>query len=261
MAAATTVPRTNLPTGFYFAGRHRVNPSSTGYQAGKTKSQVRFTPKAQRPLTNGGDKSNQGLDVAGFDPYWGDPDSSNWYPSARPLKQYRLRGSSSSLGTYVSTDDIPGASSHSSDGKEHCRLCPKSNLSIGVPFKMIGKNEEGINKDLPTDATASYDDAGCRVCDPTRGPVLNQLDVGPTHGRGSVMSFSGGAKLKSAVTTVNKNYYQTHSSYMRARGKDYVSNAVVHKVPGIEYNKQTSGGSEIVWPATMQQVVLPSRPS
>ena len=125
---------------------------------------------------------------------------------------------------------------------------------------MIGKNEEGINKDLPTAATASYDDAGCRVCDPTRGPVLNQLDVGPTHGRGSIMSFSGGAKLKSGVTTVNKNYYQTHSSYMRARGKDYISNAIVHKVPGIEYNKATAGGSEIVWPVTMQKVELAESP-
>jgi hypothetical protein len=260
MAAATTVPRTNLPTGFNFSGRHRVNPSSTGYQAGKTKSQVKFIPKRQRPLTNGGDKSNHGLYVAGFDTYWGDPSSNNWYPSARPLKQYRLRGTSSSLGTYVSTDDVPSSSSYIVDGENQCNFCPKSNLSIGVPFKMIGKNEKGINKDLPTDATASYDDAGCRVCDPTRGPVLNQLNVGPTHGRGSVMSFSGGARLRSGVTTVSKNYYQTHSSYMRSRGKDYVSNAIVHKVPGIEYNQKTNGGSEIVWPVTMQKVELAESP-
>ena len=74
------------------------------------------------------------------------------------------------------------------------------------------------------------------------------------------MSFSGAAKLKSAVTTVNRNFYQSHSSYLKARGKNYDSNAIVHPLPGIEYNKATTGGSEIIWPEKMQKVDLAESP-
>ena len=270
MATVATAPRTNLPVGFFFGGRRRTSPSSTGYQAGKPKSQVRFIPKRQTPLGNGGVDFNQGLNnIEGYDLIWGPYTSANppivdgeaitdtnWYPSARPLKQYRLTGSSQTLGTSVSTDDT-----------YVCGLCPDGRKGIGSPFKMLGKNEKGINPELKPAATASYtiepfgnEERQCLVCDPTRGPVLNQLNVGPTHGRGSVMSFGGAAKLRSAVTTVNKNYYQSNSSYLKARGKDYDSNAIVHKIPGIEYNKQTSGGSEIVWPEKMQKVELVESP-
>ena len=260
MTTATTAPRTNLPGGFFFSGRHRTRPSSTGYQAGKTKSQVQFLPKMQKPLGNGGPNFNNGFQTAGFDTLWGEPSETNWYPSARPLKQYRYEGNSNAVGTYVSTDDIPNVSSKSSDGKTHCKLCPKAAFSIGSPFKMIGKNNDGINTEVKSASTASYDGDGCLVCDPTRGPVLNQLNIGPTHGIGSVMSFSGAAKLKSAVTTVSKNFYQSHSSYLKARGKNYDSNAIVHPLPGIEYNKSTTGGSEIIWPEKMQKVDLAESP-
>jgi hypothetical protein len=260
MASAITSPRTNLPVGFNFSGRGRTAPPRIGYQSGKTKSQVQFLPKMQTPIGNGGNNSNNGLNEAGYDIMWGEPSETNWYPSARPLKQHRYRGSSNAVGTYVSTDDIPNLSSQKLDGKTSCKLCPRSAFNIGRPFKMIGKDNDGINKELKSPATANYDSNNCLVCDPTRGPVLNQITVGPTHGKGSVISFSGAAKLKSGVTLLSKNYYPSHISYMKARGKNYDSNAIVHKISGIEYNKATPGGSEIVWPEKPQKVGLAESP-
>ena len=253
MATVGTAPRTNLPVGFFFGGRHRTSPSSTGYQAGKTKSQVRFIPKGQPPLGNGGIDFNQGLDnIEGYNLIWGPYTSANppivngqaiadtnWYPSSRPLKQYRLTGSSQTLGTSVSTDDTYA-----------CGLCPDGRKGIGRAFKMLGKNENGINPDLKPAATASYtiepfgnEKRNCLVCDPTRGPVLNQLNVGPTHGRGSVISFGGGAKLKICCDhSEYKSYYQSNSSYLTVQRQGLLQqcNLVVHQIPGIEYNKSDS---------------------
>ena len=96
---------------------------------------------------------------------------------------------------------------------------------------MLGRNEDGSSKDV------TIGDNGCYLCNPTSGAVVNQTGVKPKRQRGNIMSFSGAAKLNSAVTTVNKNYYQSYSSYLRERGKNYDSNSIVHQVPGIQYNK------------------------
>jgi hypothetical protein len=54
------------------------------------------------------------------------------YPSARPLHIYRKQGVSNSLNT---TQSFPS----------NCQPCSTSTI-VGVPFKMIGKNDKGENK-------------------------------------------------------------------------------------------------------------------
>jgi hypothetical protein len=107
-------------------------------------------------------------------------------------------------------------------------------------------------------------DNGCYLCNPTSGAVVNQTGIKPKQQRGTIMSFSGAAKLNSAVTTVSKNFHQNYSSYLRTRGKNYDSNSIVHQVPGIQYNKpvydvysDAPTGSEIVWPEKTQTITEP----
>ena len=249
---STQENRTNLPIGFNFSGLRRTKPSRIGYKAGKKYTQAQFVPKLQRPLSNGGKDANNGLmnDEYGYD--WGNP-LPYWYPSARPLKQYRLNGTSNAIGTYTNSSKVM-----TNSGEDICYHCPRSSITIGAPFKMIGKNHNGMNKEL------KYDSNGCLLCNPTSGALINQIGVAPKHEKGSIISFSGAAKLNSAVTTLNKNYYQSYASFRHARGKDYKSNLIVHQIPGIQYNKPiysidntTPIGSEIIWPDKQQQITEP----
>ena len=267
---------TNLPTGFHFNGRGRTAPPRIGYRANKGRTQAQFVPKQQRPLSNGGVNSNNGLEsnpyptasdlednaeeTAAYSYDWGNPyqitpsaDGSGpfWYPSARPLKQWRLSGT---------TNAIPTSSTTSSSDvlSRRCAGCRRSGVIIGQPYKMLGKNEDGTSKDV------KIGDNGCYLCNPTSGAVVNQPGIKPKQQRGTIMSFSGAAKLNSAVTTVSKNFHQNYSSYLRTRGKNYDSNSIVHQVPGIQYNKLIQGpdpaapvGSEIVWPEKPQTITEP----
>jgi len=267
---------TNLPIGFNFNGRGRTAPPRIGYRADKGRTQAQFVPKLQRPLSNGGVDANSGLNPNWFpstnalgdsahetESYsydWGNPyqilptpggSGPFWYPSARPLKQWRLSGT---------TNAIPTSSTTSSSDvlERRCAGCRRSGVIIGQPYKMLGRNEDGSSKDV------TIGDNGCYLCDPTSGAVVNQTGIRPKRQRGTIMSFSGAAKLNSAVTTVNKNYYQSYSSYLRQRGKNYDSNSIVHQVPGIQYNKPVYDvysdapiGSEIVWPEKPQTITEP----
>ena len=64
-----------------------------------------------------------------------------------------------------------------------------SNFIIGSEFKMLGKNGTSTTRDA----------SNCLLCDNTRGPVGSK--------KGDLMSFSGGARLRTATTNMDKKYY------------------------------------------------------
>jgi hypothetical protein len=115
----------------------------------------------------------------------------------------------------------------------NCDNC-SSNYTIGTEFKMLGK----YISPSALDVNGSRDASGCRSVDNTRGPV-------GTKGTGSIISFSGGAKIKSAVTLVNKKYYANNSSYLKSRNMDYNNNTFITKLPGVTYY---DGSGKFIWP-------------
>ena len=116
----------HLPNNMHFGGINRL------YDTGKSPYQITYSPKNQRPFSNG---DNQGLEQDSLE--------GTWYPSCRPLKQWRKRGTTTSLPTNVSEDPC----------------CLNSQVGVGSSFKMLGKNEYGKND--------------CKGCDPTKGTVIN----------------------------------------------------------------------------------------
>ena len=117
--------------------------------------------------------------------------NTRYYPVNRPMKHYRKQGIQTAINTYV-------------DSNHPCNTTCSSNKQIGIPFKLLAKNENGETKTCCTD---------------TRGPIgPNGFTVSNT---GNVMSFSGNAKLKSAIQPKNKLYYSESYSYLRSRGNTY----------------------------------------
>ena len=137
----------------------------------------------------------------------------SWYPSAHPLKIWRKTGAKQHLGTYVSDVQIP------------CNKCKPIHTSVGLPFKMLGKNPNGVNK-----LNSVTTDDSCNLCDPTKGPVGTN---------------SAGAKIRSAITLLHKNYYTSNLSYLKGRCKTYNTNIVLSQEPGITYFKD----GKYVWPS------------
>ena len=136
-----------------------------------------------------------------------------WYPTAHPLKIWRKTGAKQHLGTSNINNSIP------------CVKCKPINTSVGLPFKMLGKSANGINK-LNNVTTED----SCNLCDPTKGPVGTN---------------SAGAKIRPAITLLNKNYYTNNLSYLKARCKTYNTNIVITQEPGITYFKD----GKYVWPS------------
>lgn len=213
-----------LPTNMFFAGRNITS------LAGKGPYQITYVPKNQRPLSNG---DNQGLELDGYTLDWGENSvyesapgscystrqpSNLWYPSCRPLKQWRKRGTTTSLNTHL---------------QDKC--CLDSQIRVGPSFKMLGKNEHGENKQLNSNKD-------CVACDPTRGPSSN--------GKGTVINFNGSSNIISASTIVPKTYYQSYKYYLKARGNLFDVKSIVHKIPNVNYMKD--GNS--VRPEQTQQV-------
>ena len=161
----------------------------------KLKTQVTIQPKQQN-------LKNQIIN-----PYTG-----SWYPSAHPLKIWRKHGANQHLGTSVHNNTVP------------CNKCGPTRISVGLPFKMLGKNVNGINK---LNSVSTVD--SCVLCDPTKGPVGTN---------------SSGAKIRSAVTLLNKNYYTTNLSYLKSRCNTIDTNNVILKKEGITY----FNNGKYVWP-------------
>ena len=90
----------------------------------------------------------------------------SWYSKyGHPLKIWRKSGANQHLATSVVTKTVP------------CRKCGPTGISVGLPFKMLGKNAIGINK-LNSVTTIE----SCDLCDPTKGPVgTNSAAVSYTH--------------------------------------------------------------------------------
>lgn len=135
--------------------------------------------------------------------------TTTWYSkNGRPLKIWRKSGYTNSLNMGKSAN---------------CDKC-SSNYTIGTEFKMLGK----YISPSALAVNGARDASGCRSVDNTRGPV-------GTKGTGSIISFSGGAKIKSAVTQVNKKYYANSSSYLKSRNMDYNNNTFITKLSGVTY--------------------------
>jgi hypothetical protein len=118
------------------------------------------------------------------------------YPSARPLKIYRKQGTSNTVNSPVD--------------------CNCSTLfRVGIPFKMIGKNDDGVNK-IP--------------CCVNKGPNGSKT--------GNIIGFSGNASIRSASTRVASSYYSNYSSYLKKRGNTYAAKSVFHRIPEVDYELQ-----------------------
>ena len=138
----------------------------------------------------------------------------SWYSKyGHPLKIWRKSGANQHLATSVVTKTVP------------CRKCGPTGISVGLPFKMLGKNAIGINK-LNSVTTIE----SCDLCDPTKGPVGTN---------------SAGAKIRSAVTLLHKNYYTTNLSYLKGRCNTIDTNKVIQQKKGITYFKD----GKYVWPS------------
>jgi hypothetical protein len=117
------------------------------------------------------------------------------YPSCRPLKIIRKQG----VG-------------YSSNTSQPCNTSCTNDKLFGVPLKMLSKDENGQSKTCCTD---------------TQGPVGSK--------QGNVMSFSGNAKLRSAVQPKNKSYYSEGISYLRSRGNTFASKLNFKNIPNTDY--------------------------
>ena len=139
-----------------------------------------------------------------------DPGSSTtWYSkSGKPLKIWRKTGYTNSLGTNISSKSY------------NCGECT-SDYIIGKEFKMLGKY-------LTTSKTR--DGSGCLNVDETRGPV------GTT---------GSGARIRSAVTKVNKTYHTHTKAYLESRNKNYSNNQFISKLPNVTYY---DSNKDYVWP-------------
>jgi hypothetical protein len=150
--------------------------------------------------------------------------NTTWYSkNGKPLKIWRKRGYSNSLNTSKDYD---------------CSGC-SSNFIIGTEFKMLGKyvSPSSISENPILDAS------GCISVDNTKGPV-------GTKGTGNVMSFSGGSKIRSSVTLLNKKYYTNATAYLQSRNLDYKSNTFKSKYPGVNYydDNENYVVQEYKWP-------------
>tara|TARA_B100001250_G_C19725886_1_gene756046 strand:+ start:354 stop:1316 length:963 start_codon:yes stop_codon:yes gene_type:complete len=188
-----------------------MTTSKTKY---KINTQLSYVPKMVAPLTNGETSSaiNNNYNYAG-----------NWYPKARPLKQYRKRGSTYSLGT-----DATGSY------YLNCNNCDNVNLTIGKSFKLLGKDANGENKELRLNPSPIVDDDGCLISNPTRGP------------RGTK---SAGAKIRSSTTLIplSNNYYSNRQSYLQSRGKAFSDKQILSKMDGATVTYYDADGNWL-WP-------------
>jgi hypothetical protein len=122
------------------------------------------------------------------------------YPRTRPMQIYRKQGISNTLNT-ISSFPVD---------------CNCSTLTrVGIPFKMIGKNDNGMNK-VP--------------CCVNKGPKGSK--------KGNVIGFSGNASIRSANTNISSGYYSNYAAYLKKRGNTYEAKSVLHKIPEVNYNLQ-----------------------
>ena len=83
-------------------------------------------------------------------------------------------------------------------------ICDNSK-QVGLPIKMLGKS----------------------CCTDTKGPVGSKT--------GNIMSFSGNAKIRSAIQPNNKLYFSDSYSYLRSRGNTFNDKDKFRNIPQTDY--------------------------
>ena len=121
------------------------------------------------------------------------------YPSCRPLKIYRKQGADYTANT-------------SMNSTQSCNPECVTSKIVGVPIKMLSK---GINGETTT------------CCTDTQGPVGSK--------QGNIMSFSGNAKIRSAIQPKNNSYYSESISYLRSRGNTFATKLKFKNIPNTDY--------------------------
>ena len=137
------------------------------------------------------------------------------YPSCRPLKIYRKQGAGSNIPT-------------TKDSSSPCISGCSMNKQIGLPFKLLGKKDNGQSK---------------MCCTNTQGPVdTTNISKVVRHIKGTLSSFGVGAKIASSVQPTNyllnnksTPYYTEYLSYIRGRGNTYNAKSTLKKIPGVDY--------------------------
>jgi hypothetical protein len=138
---------------------------------------------------------------------------STCYPTCRPLKIYRKQGITSNI-----------LNETLSSCNEDCY----TNKQIGLPFKLLGKKENGESK---------------MCCTNTQGPTdTNNISTVVRNMKGTLSSFGGGAKIASSVQPTNyllnnnnSPYYSEYLSYIRGRGNTFMAKSTLKKIQGIDY--------------------------
>lgn len=122
-----------------------------------------------------------------------------FYPPSRPLQHYRKQGTTSSKNA---TTPFTTPS--------NCDLCTNSRR-VGMPFKMLGKKDNGENK---------------LSCCQTAGTIID---------------FSGSSNIKPASTIVSPTYYSNYFTYLKSRGNTFEAKSNIHKIPGVDYTLEPTG--------------------
>lgn len=118
------------------------------------------------------------------------------YPSCRPLNIYRKQGVSSVVPLSTAT----------------CNTQCSTEKIVGLPLKMLYKKNNGQS---------------ITCCTDTKGPVGSK--------QGNVMSFSGNAKIRSAVQPKNGSYYTDTYNYLRSRGNTFSAKGKFKNIPETDY--------------------------
>jgi hypothetical protein len=195
----------NLPTNIFLSGRNYHGGRNLRISTTTNKQcQINYTAKLKPSLKNGSIYDNQGITKYNYD-------YTNGYPLHRPIKHYRKTGFTNTQMKYKST-------------------CCTGSYKIGDEYKIIGKNEKGINKLLNS---KNLDD-NCLIYDPTRGTnINNSIDI--VKSKGNVINANGMSNIKSGVASISKKYYQHYSKYLYSRGNTYDQKLTFTKIPTISY--------------------------
>ena len=129
------------------------------------------------------------------------PFNTYYYPTCRPIQQYRKQGIVSSQPTSITS-------------KDKCNLNCSYSKEVGLPIKMLSKNEKGTTTNC---------------CENTQGPLGPN---GPTKSNtGNVMSFSGYAKLKGSIQPKQHSYYSESNAYLKSRGNTFDTKDKFRRTP------------------------------
>lgn len=209
----------NLPTNIFLSGRnyHGSRIIRTSNTTNK-QCQIQYTTKLNPSLKNGSTYDNQGMSEYHYNYTYG-------YPLHRPIKHYRKSGVTNTQMNYNAD-------------------CCVGSYKIGDEYKMLGKNEEGINKVL----NSKNIDGGCLIYDPTHATNVNTT-INTLKSKGNVINGgSGMSNIKTGVCSISKKYYQNYSKYLYSRGNTYDQKLTFTKIPNIQY----TNNNQIIYPVIPQ---------